>query len=216
MRDDTLHAVLQTAFFTLMSNTHTAIPGRIVSYNKTTRLAEVQPIIKRKLENGQYEDPPILQSVPVIWPGTASAVIHIPLHKDDGCLILFGERALDSWIDARNTVPTAAADVRRFSYVDAICIPGLIPPQASMKYPTNDDALEIIYKGKSIVISGSEIDIGGSSKAFVTHAELNTALQTFITALNLAFATKLDGGGAAGALSIDISAAATTGVKTGG
>lgn len=64
-----------------------------------------------------------------------------------------------------------------------------------------------------------EVKINGDSKTFVTHAELNTALQNFITALN----THTHPTAATGPpspptvpLSIDISAAETTTVKTGG
>lgn len=60
------------------------------------------------------------------------------------------------------------------------------------------------------------IELNGNSKKFVTHAELNTALQTFVTSLNTNLASKLDGGGTAGVLTIDISASETTTVKTGG
>lgn len=68
----------------------------------------------------------------------------------------------------------------------------------------------------TIIVSGDSVQLNGNSKAFVTHSELNTALQTFITALNLAFAAKLDGGGTPGTLTLDISASSTTSVKTGG
>lgn len=215
MKDGSLYEVMQAAFFTLMSNVHTAIPGRIVSYDRTTRLAEVQPIIKKRLELGSYEETPVIQSVPVIWPGTVDAVIHLPLHQGDGCLILFSERSMDAWIEARSTDPINADDIRRFSLVDAVCIPGLAPPQVAIEPAQRDDAIELIYKGKSIVISETEIDLGGSSKAFVTHGELNTALQTFIAALNLHVH------GAAGTppvtpMSLNIASAATSGVKCGG
>ncbi len=60
------------------------------------------------------------------------------------------------------------------------------------------------------------ISINGEDKVFVTHTELNTALQTFVTALNTSLASKLDGSGTTGALTLDISSAATTTVKTGG
>ena len=59
-----------------------------------------------------------------------------------------------------------------------------------------------------------EIHLNGNSKSLVTHAELNTALQSFITALNLAFASKLNGGGSPGTLSLNISSAEATKVKT--
>jgi len=58
------------------------------------------------------------------------------------------------------------------------------------------------------------IEFMGSSKKLVTHAELNTALQTFVTALNLALGTKLDGGGTPGTLTLDISASEATKLKT--
>lgn len=60
------------------------------------------------------------------------------------------------------------------------------------------------------------IEINGDSKTLVTGAELQTALNTFAAAINTALGTKLDGGGTAGTTSVDISAAETTTVKTGG
>jgi phage gp45-like len=68
----------------------------------------------------------------------------------------------------------------------------------------------------SAALDADSIELNGDSKSFVTHAELNTALQTFVTALNANFATKLDGGGTTGVLTLDISSSATTTVKTGG
>ena len=73
------------------------------------------------------------------------------------------------------------------------------------------------------------IDLNGDTKKFVTYAELNTALQSFITALNVEFATINAGAAAAitasglwltplttGANSLDISAAETTTIRTDG
>ncbi len=64
--------------------------------------------------------------------------------------------------------------------------------------------------------ASGNIKLNGATKRLVTYAELNTALGTFLTALNAKFATKADGGGAAGGLSLDISAAETQTVRTGG
>lgn len=63
------------------------------------------------------------------------------------------------------------------------------------------------------------IELNGSSKTFVTHAELNTALQNFITALNLhTHPTAAIGPPSppTAPMSINISSAATTTIKTGG
>lgn len=63
------------------------------------------------------------------------------------------------------------------------------------------------------------IDLNGSSKTFVTHTELNTALQSFITALNLhTHPTAAPGpvSPPSAPMSLDISGAATTTIRTGG
>ena len=64
--------------------------------------------------------------------------------------------------------------------------------------------------------TAGNINLNGDSKPFVTHAELNSSLQTYVAAVNVLLASKLDGGGTAGTASLDISSAATTTVKTGG
>lgn len=73
-----------------------------------------------------------------------------------------------------------------------------------------------INSTKKITADGTAIELNGATKSFVTHAELSTALSGFISALNLALGTKLDGGGTPGTLTLDISGAATTTIKTGG
>lgn len=64
--------------------------------------------------------------------------------------------------------------------------------------------------------NAGNIDLNGDGKKFVTHAELDTALQAFITALNINIGTKLDGAGTPGTASLDISAAETTTIRTDG
>lgn len=77
----------------------------------------------------------------------------------------------------------------------------------------------IIFKADgTIQIQGAtDVEINGNDKRFVTYAELDSALQTFITALNTRLNGKLDGSATTPAtLSIDISASETQTVKTGG
>lgn len=69
--------------------------------------------------------------------------------------------------------------------------------------------------------NNKSIELNGNSKRFVTHAELDTALQTHITALNVhTHSGVTTGPGTSGPpvnpLSLDISAAETQTIKTGG
>lgn len=59
----------------------------------------------------------------------------------------------------------------------------------------------------------SEIVMNEGLKSAVSYAELNTALQLMVTAFNSALASKLDGGGSVGVVTLDISAAEVAEVK---
>jgi hypothetical protein len=62
-----------------------------------------------------------------------------------------------------------------------------------------------------VKIDGSAtVEINGNTKSFVTHAELDLALQSMVSSANLLFLTAADAGVKAGGLTLDISASKTT------
>ncbi len=81
-------------------------------------------------------------------------------------------------------------------------------------YSTNADGS--IVKSQIKLDNAGNIDLNGNGKKFVTFTALNAALQSFITALNINIGTKLDGAGTPGTVSLDISAAETTTIRTDG
>jgi hypothetical protein len=82
---------------------------------------------------------------------------------------------------------------------------------------TSSTGINILdVNGNTVDLLSSGIEFNGNTKKFVTHAELDTALQTFVGLLNTNLGVKLDGGGTPGALVLNIAAAATTTLKTGG
>jgi len=64
--------------------------------------------------------------------------------------------------------------------------------------------------------SGKDIKLAGDTKNLITHAELNTALQTFLTALKAAVSSgcQSGAGGNIASVTLDISTAEATKVKT--
>lgn len=95
--------------------------------------------------------------------------------------------------------------------------------------PTTDRGERLIYsvsadgktkKASALFKNDGTLELNGNSKKLVTHAELNTAIQTFITALNLHVHTSAAAGSPTTppvtSLSMDISSSATTTLKTGG
>lgn len=70
-----------------------------------------------------------------------------------------------------------------------------------------------VLKGKILINEDGEIVINEGTKSAVSYAELDTALQLMVTAFNTALASKLDGGGSAGTVTLDISASEVGEVK---
>ena len=94
-----------------------------------------------------------------------------------------------------------------------------ISDDGSYKITGKDYSVEVTTNG-TIKITGKNLELNGNSKSFVTGDELATALQNHTTALNLHVHTSAVAGSPtsppAAPMSIDISSAKTTTVKTGG
>ena len=178
--------------------------GKIETVKSSEQTVEISLQIRRLAEDGTSEPYPVLVDCPYFVLQGGGAYIDMPITADDYCLVLFNDRDIDAWWSTANVADPAST--RKHSFSDAIAIVGLNPKTA----PLGMDGT------KTRIINSHGIELNGNTKQFVTWDALNTALQGFITALNLAFASKQNGSGAAGGLSIDISAAKTTTIKTGG
>jgi len=103
-------------------------------------------------------------------------------------------------------------------------------------YSTNSDGDEVKAKvvlepGGKIIVEGDTVELNGDDKKLVTYAELNTALNNFKSSIESAISgaitghthvittapgTSAPGVGSAPPVSLDISEAETTTIKTGG
>lgn len=72
-------------------------------------------------------------------------------------------------------------------------------------YSTDNPATQ--KKARLKLNKDGEIVLNQGTKSAVNFLDLNTQLQLLVTAINAALATKLDGSGAAGALTLDLSTA---------
>lgn len=154
----TLTDVITTAMDVRLEDMHVSMPGRVVSYDATKQSASVQPLVKRITtdETGARvtETLPIINDVPVVFPGAGSYAITWPITVGDSVLLVFAETSLDRYLLSGNIVDPI--DPRRFALSDAIAIPGLRPfnnPVPSV--PTN--AL--------VIKSPGEIRLGSASAA---------------------------------------------------
>ena len=106
-----------------LANLHTCIPGHFESYDAATQKASVKPLLKREFKDGESLEYPVINAVPVVWPGTKEGILSFPINKGDGCLLIFSERSIDSWLSSGGIV--SPGDRRKHSLSDAIAIPGL-------------------------------------------------------------------------------------------
>jgi hypothetical protein len=201
---ETMIDILDNWLDSRMKNIHTCLPGKIETYNSTTRKATVKIQIKPRMINDDttLSIPPI-PDVPVVFPSCAKFTLEFPLEKGDGCLILFSEEGIGSYLNGNTEVD--ADSFAKFSLTDAICIPGLF----SFKEVPESTATIVVDKN-------GNINMNGDSENLVTYDALNTALQSMLTSINATFATKLDGGGTIGATTLDISASKADTLRTDG
>jgi len=201
---------------------NTAVPGTIETYDNVTRKASVNIDINITLEDGTILESPIITNVPVVFQSSSGVSITFPLKRGDGVLLIFSQNSLERWCNTAGEV--AETDPRKFAISDGIAIPGLfdfktVTEGSAEGLKINSDESINLESTNDTEIDAANIYLNGSSKPFVTHAELDAALQTFITALNLHTHPTAPTGPVSPPtvpMSINISASATTTVKTGG
>lgn len=126
----------------LLTNIHTALPGRVESYDPATQRADVQPLIRRRVPKAGtdrrewvHEDLPLIPSVRVIHPRGGGAFVHLPIATGDTVLLVFCETGIGHW-EAGNGDMSDAGDERRHHLAHAVAIPGFYP--AAKNIPSED------------------------------------------------------------------------------
>lgn len=167
---------------------HTAMPGRVVSYDAATQTADVQPLLKwAQFLPGRVRevaDLPVLPDVLVCFPRAGSLGIHLPLAAGDLVLLVFCSRSLTSW-RGQSSGGTVTDPARVFTPT---------PLEAAVALPlmTHDSA----PLGTALA-SGSTINVGSGSGTFeaVAQAEkVATQLTALKNAISGAAVGTSDGG----------------------
>ncbi len=140
--------VINNSIWGILNNVHTALPGIITAYDPSKNVATVQPALNKNFKSGE-QPMPILNNVPLMFPGGASFNITFPVNVGDYVLLIFIERSIDLWKSVGGQV--TPKDPRKFDLSDAIAIPGLQPLNSDFSNRNNTD-FEINFAGSSIKI----------------------------------------------------------------
>lgn len=115
--------LLETAITHHTDQINTAMPGIVVSYDKTSKKARVQPSVKIKGADGKYTALPVIGGVPVAFPRGGGFRASWPLVAGDEVTLMFASHSIGDWaqLGGRGVEPKSG---RRHSLSDAIAIPG--------------------------------------------------------------------------------------------
>jgi hypothetical protein len=162
-RAPTLAEVINRAVRLAVANLFAVRIGKIKSFDSSTGIAEVQPLLKETFE-GESGDvtasmPPI-SGVPVFCLGGGDFADTYPVAVGDECLLLVCDRSIDLWNKRGGEVDPA--DLRRHNISDAIALVGLrSEPRKNTEW---DSARRVIGKigGPRAAFTGTDIQLGVS------------------------------------------------------
>lgn len=159
--------IINNAIWSNLNNLHTALPGIVKAYDPTTNKATIQPALNKAFLSGEMPMP-ILENVPIMFPGGTDFNITYPINVNDYVLLIFVERSIDLWLSVGGQV--TPRDPRKFDISDAIAIPGLQPFNSDFSERNNED-FTINYAGSSIIIgSDGAIQIKTSTTVAIGNA----------------------------------------------
>jgi hypothetical protein len=117
LNDPSWPDILRAVQTQVQARIHTALPGRVRSYDVATQTAEVELVVQL-----DGEAVPPLADVPVCWPGGSAGFLHVPLAEGDTVMVLFAEEDFSRWFET-GSVSAPAALARHGLH--AVAIPGL-------------------------------------------------------------------------------------------
>lgn len=122
-----MHEAMQTHLDSRQAEIHTAMPGKIVSFDPAKMTVRVQPAIQAMQRQKDGTDKAVsiaeLHDVPVHFPGGGGHTLTFPIKAGDDCMLHFAERSLDAWHDQGGVRPPT--DQRMHDINDAVCHVGV-------------------------------------------------------------------------------------------
>ena len=127
--------LLVSAFRHQIYEVYTSIPCIIVNVkNINEHRVDVQPCINIITPEGDYEEHPVILSVPVMFPATKTSALTFKVEAGDTVLCTFSQRCIDLFKSSGGIVNPL--DLRQFDKRDAVAQLGLFPFQTAINNPS--------------------------------------------------------------------------------
>jgi hypothetical protein len=163
----TLSELLTTLMNKISEGLFVAMPGSIEKYDATKQVADVKPLIQLPVlyDDGSegLDTLPVIPCVPVFFMRGGGYYVSFPLQKGDAVLLLFCDRALDTFMDSTGSVAVDPKHLRAHDLSDAIAIPGFYSTPKAIKDSIGSDFCIAKEGGAYIKIHATgQIDLNGN------------------------------------------------------
>ena len=162
----------------MINEIHTALPGKIVSFDREKGLATIKPIGKFITSSQKVLEYPELSEVPFVFPYSSQAEVGIffPVQAGDTCMIVISEVELDEW---RNGAESEGS--LHFDLTNAIAIPSLLKSDDKLSECLSESAEKsaviIATKNSKVLVSKDNIEFSiADSKICVSKDKVQVAI----------------------------------------
>lgn len=114
-------AAMQALRKAVAQDIRVAVPCKVLSYDPSTQTVSAQPLVHEK-QAGQDTLLPVLNDVPVYFPGGANLAITHNVAVGDECLVIFADTSIDGWFASGSEQPGVTP--RRHSLSDGFALVG--------------------------------------------------------------------------------------------
>ncbi len=184
--EERLDTGLAEIFDSLMSEIHTCMPGQVTAFDADTQTVSVRPCLKRKfLGETDPVELPIIDDVPVVYPGSGDLWLVFPVEVDSYVLLVFSERAIATWMNDGGVVDPAAN--RKFKLSDAVAIPGMLPSPVQFSGAVEANTIAIRDEDGTThvkVDASRNVVLNDGLVSAVAYTRLKTAFDTLKSELN--------------------------------
>lgn len=174
--EEVFGGVIATIFAKLM----TSRPARVERYDETLQQVDVRPLFQESYQNADgdrvLESPPLVQNVPLAWPGASGGFLSFGLDVGDTVGLVYFDRSSDRWKSLGDEVDPV--DVRRHHPSDAWAIPGLHAFNAPLAGVSKTDAVLQVRAGAQLLLGGPSAT-DAAARASIVEAKLAALAAVF-------------------------------------
>lgn len=206
-----------------IAETHTSMPGVVVSFDAAANTVDVQPAIRKTQiidDVRTFVDMPVLREVPISVPYAAvlGYALTIPISEGDPVLIIFQERSIDNWQERGGIQnPADPVTARTHSLSDPVALVGVIPdPNVIANYQTAAIELRNSDRSHRVTVSGAGVDAVAGNASLTLRPDGTATLSSGTASISVTPAGQIQFDAPGGITSATGSGGASFNVSSGG